>query len=66
MNQMAEIPGTNMQASAASEVASMAPHRNLARPRSEVRLSRALGNLSMSTEEKVLKMNYGLNYENHL
>ena len=44
----------------------MAPRKNLARPRSEVRLSRALGTLSMSTEEKVLKMNYGQNYENHL
>ena len=43
----------------------MAPHRQF-RPRSALRLNRALENLSMSTEEKVLKMNYGQNYENHL
>lgn len=59
-----QVPVQNIQASATSQadVQSMAPHR-LFRPRSELRLNRALENLSMSTEEKVLKMNYGQNYD---
>ena len=45
---------------------SMVPHRNIFRPNSEFRLNRIVDNLAMSNEEKVLKRNYGMNYDNHL
>lgn len=61
------VPAPNKQPSAHSQAdaASVAP-RGMFRPRSELRLNRALENLSMSREEKVLKVNYGHNYESHL
>lgn len=62
------VPGQNVQGSADSQydIKSMVPHRNIFRPRSEFRLNRIADNLAMSKEEKILKRNYGQNYENHL
>ena len=68
MTDVLSVPQQNMQGSADSQydVKSMAPQRNVFRPRSELRLNRISDNLAMSNEEKILKRNYGYNYENNL